>query len=142
MLQRLCDRGVEHGMSPRQFPTYGPFGEPKGNADYIKTRWGCGGGRREIGGIGRAGARPSPGMGEVMKGTRSCVGQPPKNLRVFVPPRAPCLPTGGVGARLSFHRRATRNRRSDATRRGRRGYSACHPTYTVPKRVSTFHAHK
>ncbi len=42
MLQRLCGRGVEHGMLPHQFPTYGPLGESKGNANYIKIRWVCG----------------------------------------------------------------------------------------------------
>ena len=89
MLQRLCGRRVEHGMSPRQFPTYGPLGEPKGNADYIKTRWGCG---VEDGRLGESVAReraPPPGMDEVMKDTIMC-SPTPKNLRVFVPPRAPC----------------------------------------------------
>ena len=57
MLQRLCGRGVGHGMLPRQFPTYGPFGEPKGNVDYIKTRWGCGGGRLKIEDLGESVAR-------------------------------------------------------------------------------------
>ncbi len=154
MLQRLCGRGVGHGKLPHQFPTYGPFGEPKGDMDYIKTRWGCGCGKREIGRLrggdwGKIGRdkRDPPETGGKMKEKKGC-----EVVCRHSKKHSPCLRASArsvltdrrLGAKLSFHHRTYGTTVHTKPPFGRHAPRAArvhrappHLAHTVPKRNLT-----